>query len=93
MHPWDDPNLMPLYHVQLETRDLIVSYDIATPDYNAVDVALADLRPRLLDPETHIWKGSTSTIGYHPLGEGKPVVVSWSVAQGCDPAGKLKEEV
>ena len=37
-HPWEDPNLMPLYHVQLETRDLIVSYEIATDNYDAVEV-------------------------------------------------------
>ena len=82
MHPWEDPDLMPLYHVQLETRDLIVSYHIATDNYDAVEVAKVHLRERLLDPEVHIHKGGTmglSTVGYHPIGDGSPVVVEWEV--------------
>ncbi len=88
MHPWDDPNLMPLYHVQLETRDLIVSYTVATNDYNAVDIAIADLHSRLAEPNTHVWCGSQSSIGYYEIGE--PLVVEWEIAKGCDPAGLLK---
>jgi hypothetical protein len=57
---------MTLYHVQLETRDLIVSYHIATDDCDAVEVA-------------HIHKGGLSTVGYHPIGDGSPVVVEWEV--------------
>lgn len=91
LQPWEDPGLMPVYHVQLETRDLIVSYEVATPEYDAVEVATMDLRARLVDPDVHIWCGSSSTIGYHPIGDGKPVVVSCSVATGCDPTGKFRE--
>ena len=79
MHPWEDPDLMPLYHVQLETRDLIVSYHIATDDYDAVEVAKVHLRERLPDPEVQIHKGGLSTVGYHPIGDGSPVVVEWEV--------------
>ena len=92
MNPWDDPNLMPVYHVQLETRDLVVSYEVATADYNAVAVATADLRARLRDPEAHVWGESAGHVGYYPVGDGSPVVVTWSVAKGCDPAGHLKED-
>jgi len=88
MHPWDDPNLMPVYHVQLETRDLIVSYTVATNDYNAVEFAIADLRTRLVDPNTHVWKGSLSEVGYHEIGE--PIVIEWEIAKGCQPEGILK---
>lgn len=89
--PWDDPDLMPVYHVQLETGDLIVSYEVATPDYDAVEVAMLDLRARLTDPNVHIACGHTSSIGYHTIDDGKPVVISCLVASGCDPTGKFKE--
>lgn len=88
MHQWDDPSLMPIYHVQLETRDLIVSYMVATSDYNAVDVAIADLRTRLVDPNTHVWKGSLSEVGYREIGE--PTVIEWEIARGCQSDGILK---
>ena len=76
MHPWEDPDLMPLYHVQLETRNLIVSYEVATDNYDAVEVATEHLS-RHLDPGTHIWKGGMSSIGYHPIGD--PVVLRWKI--------------
>lgn len=54
---------MTLYHVQLETRDVTVSYEIATNDFDAVQIATADLTPCL--PEgTQIWCGGVSRIGY-----------------------------
>ena len=81
-HPWEDPNLMPLYHVLLETRDLIVSYEIATPDFDYAEVAMAHLRERLRDPHVHIHYGGGDRIGYHPIGEGKPVVLEWKVTTG-----------
>ena len=83
-HPWEDPNLMPLYHVQLETRDLIVSYEIATDDYDYVEVAEAHLRERLGD-HVPIWYGGGGDIGYHPIGEGKPVIIEWKVTTGTLP--------
>lgn len=81
-YPWEDPNLMPRFHVQLETRDIIASYEVATPDYDAVEIAINHLRERLLDQNTHIWKGHTSGIGYHPIGDGSPVIVEWTVSVG-----------
>ena len=77
-HPWEDPNLMPLYQVQLETRDLIVSYEY-------VEVAMAHLRERLRDPHVHIHYGGGGSIGYHPIGDGKPVVIEWKVTTGTLP--------
>lgn len=81
-HPWEDPNLMPLYQVQLETRDLIVSYEIATPDFDYVEVALAHLRERLRGVKVYILYGGGGSIGYHPIGDGKPVVIEWKVTAG-----------
>ena len=81
-HPWEDPNLMPLYHVQLETRDLIVSYEIATDDYDYVEVAEAHLRVRLRDPHVPIHYGGGGDIGYHPIGDGKPRIIEWEVTTG-----------
>jgi len=81
-HPWEDPNFMPLYHVQLETRDLIVSYEVATPDFDHVEVAMAHLRERLRDPQVHIHYGGGGSIGYHPSGNGKPVILEWKVTTG-----------
>lgn len=81
-YPWEDPSLMPLYHVQLETRDLIVSYEIATPDFDYVAVAKAHLRERLRDPTVSIHYGGGAVIGYHPLGDGNPKVVEWKVLSG-----------
>ncbi|NBU17606.1 MAG: hypothetical protein EBS48_11490 [Actinobacteria bacterium] len=89
VHPWDDPNLKTLYHVQLETKDLLVSYEIATPDFDAVDLAKADLAGRL-PPETPIWCGSTSSIGYVPLDS--PAVVDVRVVAGQAPFPVAKEQ-
>jgi hypothetical protein len=81
-HPWDGSNLMPVYHVQLETRDLIVSYEVATPNADSVEIAKAHLRERLRDPPIYLHYGGGSSIGYHPIGDGKPVVVEWKVTTG-----------
>ena len=82
MHPSEDPEQMPLYHVQLETRDLIVSYEIATPNFDYVEVAMAHLRERLRDPHVPIHHGGGGRIGYHRRGDGRAVVVEWTVAAG-----------
>ena len=82
LHPWEDPNLMPLYHVQLETRDLIVSYEIATDNFDAVDIAQAHLRERLRKPHIPLHYGGSGSIGYHPIGDGKPVIIEWKVTTG-----------
>jgi hypothetical protein len=81
-HPWEDPNLMPLYHVQLETRDLIVSYEIATPDFDYVEIATAHLRERLGEPHAPIHYGGGGSIGYHPIGDGLPLIIEWKVTTG-----------
>jgi hypothetical protein len=78
MHPWEDPDLMPLYHVQLETRDLIVSYEVATDEYDAADLAIQHLKGwKNLQEDTPIWKTHISSIGYHPIGGS--VVVKWEI--------------
>ncbi len=82
MHPSQDPNQMPLYHVQLETRDLIVSYEVATKDFDQVEVATAHLRQRLRDPHVQVHHKGGGSIGYHPRGDGRAVVVEWTVAAG-----------
>ena len=65
-HPWDDPNLKVLYHVQLETSELIVSYEIATSEFDAIEIAKTDMSTRI--PEgTPLWCGSVSSIGYVPI--------------------------
>ena len=61
-HPWEDPDLMPLYHVQLETRDLIVSYEVATPNADSVEIAKAHLRERLRDPHIYLHYGGGSNV-------------------------------
>lgn len=90
-HPWENPNLMPLYQVQLETRDLIVSYEVATPDFDAVDIAKAHLRERLRKPHIPIHYGGGGSIGYHPIGDGSPVVIAWKVTTGRIPERKESE--
>lgn len=81
-HPWDDPNLKTLYHVQLETADLLVSYEIATADFDAVDIAKADLAPRLREG-TPLWCGGTSSIGY--VAADVPPIVEMRVIAGTLP--------
>jgi len=60
---WDDPTKMTLYHVQLETKSRTVSYEIATTEFDAVQLAKAHLRQRI-DPCGPIHVGGYSTIGY-----------------------------
>jgi len=76
---WDDPTKMPIYHVQLETQDRIVSYEVATNDYDYVDVAKAHLQARLQE-DGPVRVGGTSSIGYHPLGPAE--IVTWEVMTG-----------
>ena len=53
---------MLLYQVQLETREKAHSYEIATPDLDAMERALADIR--FLVPEgTKVWVGGYACIG------------------------------
>jgi hypothetical protein len=78
-HPWEDPNLMPLYHVQVESRHFVMSYEIATTEYDACEVALKHFWDHLaavlghsrLDRE-EVWASQAGRIGYHPVG---PAVV------------------
>ncbi len=81
----NNPNLMTLYHVLLETvgtQQLIVSYEIATPDFDYVDIAKAHLQETLADPNIYIYSGGSSSIGHHPIGDGSPVVVEWEYVVG-----------
>ena len=55
-----------LYQVQLEAGDKIVSYEIATNDFDAVDVAKENFLksyPELTKEDIHL--GGYCTIGYH----------------------------
>ena len=46
---WDNPALMPLYHVQLETNLRIISYEIATQNFDYVEEAKIHLSHRLIE--------------------------------------------
>jgi hypothetical protein len=61
---WDDPTKMPLYHVQLETRHRIISYEIATQNFNHVEIATMHLCQRLIKGEDYVHVGGCSRIGY-----------------------------
>ena len=82
MDPWDDPALMDLYQVQIETSDIIVGYEIATSEFDHCDIAMDHLREQLVEPFTAMWVGGTDHIGYHPVGESH--VVKWDVSAGPD---------
>ena len=70
---------VPMYQVQLETPDLTVSYEIATADFDAVDVAREHLRKWLPKPTPPIHKGGYDRIGHHESDGELPVVLSWTV--------------
>ncbi len=80
-HPWDDPSKMTLFHVQLETSDLIVSFEIASEDYDHVDVAKAHLSG-LIGEGRHIHCGGTSSIGYVDRGDGSTRIVDFKALHG-----------
>ena len=61
---WCNPELMPLYHVQLETRHRIISYEIATQNFDHVEEAKMHLSQRLIEGEDYIHVGGCSSIGY-----------------------------
>ena len=61
---WDDSAKMTLYHVQLETRHRIVSYEIATQNFDYEEVAKMHLAQRLIEGEDYIHVGGCSSIGY-----------------------------
>ena len=61
---WDDFTQMPLYHVQLETRHRTISYEIATQNFNHVEIAKMHLCQRLIEGEDYIHVGGCSRIGY-----------------------------
>ncbi len=49
MNENDAPDTMTLYHVQMESREHIISFGIATDSYDAVDIAKAHLRKAVGD--------------------------------------------
>jgi len=61
---FDDSSKMPLYHVQLETRHRIVSYEIATQNFDHAEEAIMHLSLRLVKGEDYIHVGGCSCIGY-----------------------------
>ena len=52
----DDSMKMPMYHVQLETRHRTISYEIATQNFNHVEIAKMHLS------KDHV--GGCSSVGY-----------------------------
>jgi hypothetical protein len=60
----DDSMKMPMYHVQLETRHRIISYEIATQNFNHVEIAKMHLSQRLIEGEDYIHVGGCSSVGY-----------------------------
>tara|TARA_R110002096_G_scaffold121763_2_gene263631 strand:- start:404 stop:670 length:267 start_codon:yes stop_codon:yes gene_type:complete len=61
---YDDTSKMPLYHVQLETKYRIISYEIGTENFDAVEEAKIHLSQRLIEGEDYINVGGNSKIGY-----------------------------
>ena len=78
---YDDTTKMPLYHVQLETKYRIISYEIGTENFDAVQEATIHLSQRLIDGEDYIHVGGTSTIGYI-LRNDYPQIVEAKVSTG-----------
>ena len=67
---------MPLYEVLLEAVNGIVArYEICTPDSDAVDLALLDLRKRLPEQTIHVG-------GYSQIGEGTDSSLSVEILRG-----------
>ena len=60
----DDSMKMPMYHVQLETRHRTISYEIATQNFNHVEIAKMHLSQRLIEGEDYIHVGGCSSVGY-----------------------------
>ena len=79
VHPWDDPTKMTLYHVQVETSDMIVSYEVLCEPGEARDIALEHFREMMKDPDVNAWVGSSSSIGYLPAVPEPGCVVEWKV--------------
>jgi len=75
--PWDDPTKMTLYHVQVETSDMLVSYEVLCEPGDASDIALDHFRKLVGDPEVHTWVGSCSSIGYAPKVAEPGLVTAW----------------
>jgi len=64
--------MMPLYEVHLELGSATVSYEVATPDFDAVEIATEHLRREvigdpLVNPPLHVHVGGYSVIGDHPV--------------------------
>jgi len=69
---------VPLYQVQLEFAGHIYSYEVATPDFDAVEIATKHLREEavgepLINPKPVVHVGGYSQIGEHP----SKGVISW----------------
>ena len=50
--------------LQLETRHRIISYEIATQNFNHVEIAKMHLCQRLIEGEDYVYLGGCSRIGY-----------------------------
>jgi len=83
MDPWDDPTMMTLYHVQVETSDMLVSYEVLCEPGDASDIALDHFRKLVGDPDVHAWVGSSSSIGYAPAVPEPGCVTKWEIFADC----------
>lgn len=66
------PPTVPLYQVQLEIGSAIVSYEVATPDFDALEIATEHLRREVIgDPLVNsplrVIVGAYSVIGEPPI--------------------------
>ena len=64
--------MITLYEVQLELGSATVSYEVATPDFDAVEIATEHLRREvigdpLVNPPLRVHVGGYSVIGEHPV--------------------------
>ena len=79
MDPWDDPTLMPRYHVQVETRDACVNYDVVSLPGEASGVALNHFRALDGNARNYAWIGGISLVGYAPAVASPGQVLGWSI--------------
>lgn len=78
-HPWEDPEMMTRYHVQVETADMLVSYDVLCEPGFAREIALDHFRKTVGDPDIPVWIGSSSSAGYAQRVPDPGCVTEWEI--------------
>jgi hypothetical protein len=79
MHPWEDPTLMPQYHVQVETRDACINYDVVSLPGKASGVALDHFQTLDGNARNYAWIGGISLVGYAPAVAAPGQVLGWRI--------------